>query len=57
MSLSVQNYGSWALSAPEREPIRQKQDMGRGGTLNLSLYQIIYDVSNRKSNATGLLSL
>ena len=57
MSLSVQNCFSWALSAPEKGPIRPKQEMGRGDALNLGQYLIIYDVSNIKSNATGLLSL
>ena len=31
--------------------------MWEGGTLNLYLYQNIYDVSDGKSNVTGLLSL
>ena len=37
-SLSVKNCFSWALSAPEKEPIRQKQDMGKEDTLNLGQY-------------------
>ena len=45
-SLSVQNCFSWALSAPKKEHIRQKQDMGRLDALNLGQHQIIYDVSN-----------
>ena len=44
------------LSTPEKEPIRQKY-MRRGDTLNFGQYYIIYDVSNIKSNTTGLLSL
>ena len=53
----MKNCFSWALSALEKEHIRQKQDMGRGDTSNLSQYKIFYDVSNIKTNATGLLSL